>query len=70
MLGSSSLPAPHWGCELRGLPGFCREERGELGERLEEGRGLVSGDALDINVSSGSGQVNASPVIGLMASRA
>lgn len=48
---------------------FLAERPGELGDKLREERGIAIGDALDINLSSKSGQVNANPVPGLMTQR-
>lgn len=62
-----NLFLPQEGCaNPRGLGSFLGEGHRELGDRLIEARGLAAGDALDINLSSRNGQVNASPVLGLM----
>lgn len=53
---------PSEGCELRGLGGFLGVKHGEL----DEDGGKATGDALDINLSSRNGPVNASPVLRLM----
>ena len=66
MAGSQPLFAPSWVCKARGLGSFLGEGRRELGDRLMEARELAAGDALDINLSSRNGQVNASPVLALM----
>lgn len=64
--GSQPLFAASWVCKPRGLGSLSGEGHRELGDRLIEARGLAAGDAVDINLSSRNGQVNASPVLGLM----